>query len=212
MKKIVIVFVAVFCVHSAIFSQDTTKTKRVPCTPKNAFGLDLGAGAIKIGVLDAFVMPALEIGMRYSHNFNHYIGIDFIKFNSKFRFKKEIDSNSYTGSDINKYFSVNTQWMLGVRGNTPTFYKCMSGYWAVRAGFGFVYESYEHEEYYFLSYLRMVEKTALGVGVCMEFEFGFNITRELFIGYAQNLQLDNYGILLCGSGVSHSFRIGINIK
>ena len=208
MKKIVFVFAAIFCIHSQIFAQDTTKAKWVPCALKNAFGLDLGAGAINRDVVNTAVMPTLEIGMRYSHHFTPYIGIDFIKFNSKFSFEKEIDNIGFSESAINNYFSANTQWMLGARGNTPSFYKCMSGYWAVRIGFGIIYESFDYKD----AAINVNNALRVGFGLCMEYEMGFNITRELFIGYACNLQINNYGVLLYSSGLSHAFRIWVNIK
>ena len=207
MKKIAIVFTAVFCIGNLIFAQDTTKAKWLPCAPKKAFGLDLGVGVVKNGGIDAVVMPTFEVGMRYSYHFTPFIGIDFIKFNSKFRFKKEIDGDFFDPAK-RKYFSANTQWMLGLRGNTATFYKCMSGYWAARVGFGIIYESFEYKD----ATINVKDALGVGFGVCMEFEMGFNITRELFIGYACNGQINDYGTLYYGTWMSHAFRIGLNIK
>ena len=212
MKNIIIIIAVVFCIHNQTFAQDTTKAKWVPCTPKNAFGLDLGVGINEAEIYEKNHIPTFEIGARYLHHFNPYIGVDFIKFNSKFSLKKAIDSSHYDGRNKSNYYSVNVQWMLGVRGNTPAFYKCMSGYGAARVGFGVVYESYEYEEYIF-SEARNVEKVALGVGLCLEYEMGFNITRELFIGYACNAQLiRGHSPILYTARLSHSFRIGVNIK
>jgi len=212
-RTIILVFVCLVCCHLC-WGQDTTIAKWKPCTPKNAFGLDLAVGQINMSKFPPISMPTFEIGMRYLHHFTPYFGMDFIKFNTKFRFKKEIHNDRLIfGTNKSDYFSANTQWMLGLRGNTATFYKCMSGYWAVRVGFGVVYESFVSEEYNdtYWSIPRSVENR-LGVGLCMEYETGFNITRELFIGYVCNLQLGNYGTLYYGSVLSHALRIGINIK
>jgi hypothetical protein len=212
LRTIILVFVCLVSCHLCL-GQDTTTVKWKPCAPKNAFGLDLGAGQVRVSMLADIYMPTFEIGMRYLHHFTPYIGMDFIKFNSKFSFKKEIQSNRLFEPDKSDYFSANTQWMLGLRGNTATFYKCMSGYWAVRVGFGVVYESFVSEEYnHDIWTISKSGENTLGVGLCMEYETGFNITRELFIGYACNLQLGNYGTLYYSSGMFHSFRIGINIK
>jgi len=209
LRAIVLVFVCLGYGHLC-FGQDTSEVKWKPCAPRNAFGLDLGVGQINVGdMLFPIYMPICEIGMRYVHHFTPYIGMDFIKFNLKFNFKKEIhDNRLFSDPDKSNYFSANTQWLLGVRGNTATFYKCMSGYWAVRVGFGVIYESFEYAP---VSAISNVEN-ALGVGLCIEYETGFNITRELFVGYVYSLQLGNYGTLYYGSGISHAFRIGINIK
>ena len=205
MKRIVIVFTAVFCFGSLIFAQDTTTAKWVPCAPKKAFGLDLGAGGTEI--TGGNYMPTFEIGMRYLHYFTPYIGMDFIKFNSKFSLKKEIDGDFFELAK-NNYFSANMQWMLGVRGNTAAFYKCMSGYWAVRVGFGIIYESFEYQH----ASINVKNALEMGLGICMEYETGFNITPELFIGYVCNGQINNYGNLYHGHGISHAFRIGVNLK
>ena len=210
LRAIVLVFVCFGYGHLCL-GQDTSEVKWKPCAPRNAFGLDLGVGQTLMDMFPTFsiYMPTFEIGMRYAHHFTPYIGMDFIKFNLKFNFKKEIHYNGYLSEpDKSNYFSANTQWLLGVRGNTATFYKCMSGYWAVRVGFGVIYESFEYAP---VSAVSNVEN-ALGVGLYIEYETGFNITRELFVGYVYSLQLGNYGTLYLGSGISHAFRIGINIK
>jgi hypothetical protein len=212
-KTIVLIFVCLVCCHLCR-GQDTTAVKWRPCVSKNTFGLDLGVGQARMDRFSLVSMPTFEIGMRYLHYFTPYIGMDFIKFNSKFSLKKEIHNDLFIFEpDISDYFSANTQYMLGLRGNTANFYKCMSGYWAVRVGFGVVYESFVTEEYKdnFWTIPKSVENR-LGVGLCMEYETGFNITRELFIGYVCNAQLGNYGTLYFGSALSHAFRMGINIK
>jgi len=215
LRAIVLVFVCLGYGHLCL-GQDTTEVKWKPCAPRNAFGLDLGVGQALMDMFPTFSisMPTFEIGMRYAHHFTPYIGMDFIKFNLKFNFKKERYNDGYLFEpDKSDYFSANTQWMLGVRGNTATFYKCMSGYWAVRAGFGIVYESFVSEEYKdnYWTIPKKVENR-LGVGWCMEFETGFNITRELFVGYVLSNQLGNYGTLYYGARLFQVFRIGVTIK
>jgi len=212
-KTIILVFVCLVCCHLC-WGQDTTTAKWKPCTPKNAFGLDLGIGLMDKSYLNENLVT-YDIGMRYLHHFTPYIGMDFIKFNSKFSLKNQIPDYAWNNIMID-YFSCNVQWMLGVRGNTPAFFKCMSGYAASRVGFGFVFESKKYPYFYdyndeFSKYYPVGEVTSLSVGYCLETEIGLNITKELFIGYSLNGQFERK-YASPDVIISHTFRIGVNIK
>lgn len=111
-------------------------TYDIKCYKKDAFGLDFGVGyafgmerytrfSNVYGIRDYHSLD-LSLGFRYMHNFNHYLGADFVKVNW------ELATNS--GSSV--------QIMTGVRGNTPAFNKCMSVYGALRVGYGHTFTRY----------------------------------------------------------------------
>ena len=188
MKKIVIVTILVFlCSFYAIgqrkvdrtTSQNTTvvgttKDKPTGCTVKNAFGLDLGIGGgfgYRVNSsydsryhytnyrLDSYRSASLAVGFRYMHNFLPYFGADFIKVNLL---------GDFVG------WSVRQQWMSGIRGYTPTFGKCMSGYAVFRAGYG----------------LEFLNGNLLdNSGFCLETEVGLNFSRKFFMGFSYNRQV-----------------------
>ena len=183
------------------------------CIPNNAFGLDLGIGAIhdEEGLGTADRIPTFDLGLRYLHNFLPYFGVDFFKFNNKFSYK-----NGFSEYPDQSYFGYNFQLMMGVRGNSPTFAKCMHGYGAFRLGYGGNVEYISAEDYYYGSYDTWLS----GSGFCFEFEFGLNITRTFFVAYAFNHQggtrsvfesdLDIIDMKFPISVTSHAFRIGFN--
>ena len=143
-----------------------TTGKNSFCTQKNAFGIDLGYGAMN----DAF---NIATGIRYLHYFTPYFGMDFLKFNYAYN----MDEEHYM------------QFMSGVRGNTPAFFKCMSVYGVARFGYGMI--DFEPS------------------GFCYELEIGLNLTRNIFIGYSFNHQM-NPVYLYSPDVFCHTFRIGFN--
>ena len=139
------------------------------CVPKRAFGLDLGIGSMSHDGGEK--ITGFDLGLRSVRHPIPYLGIDIFKFNNKFG-SKELDGISY--------FSYNAQLMTGLRGNTPAFFKCMSGYIAFRLGYGGIYEKYKWGD--------DDSFNAFGNGFCYEFEIGLNITRTFFIAYSYNHQ------------------------
>jgi len=154
-------------------------TYAIRCYKKDAFGLDLGLGygfgmyqKYRFGnVYDTRIYKAFpfSLGVRYMHHFNHYVGADFIKINWA----------------ATLGWSSSIQFMTGVRGNTPTFGKCMSGYGALRLGYG------------------------LGMGrtpnsACFETELGLNLTRTIFVGVSYNFHSFEY------RRQAVEFRLGFN--
>ena len=151
------------------------KQKSTSCVPKNAFGLDLGVVAMSNLVTHLLPgnVPTYAFGMRYVHHFLPYFGVDFFKLNCNFGFKR---TYSYA------YF--NPQLMMGVRGNTPAFFKCMSGYAAFRAGYGLVGEAVSIYD----NYGDMAIISGGSRGACFELEVGINLFRNMFIAYSYNWQ------------------------
>jgi len=79
--------------------------------------------------------------------------------------------------------------MVGVRGNSSSFAKCMSAYAAIRLGYGITYEFTDNNNSYFddnnyYSY----DGDYSGHGICGELEIGLNINRFFFIAYSYNYQ------------------------
>ena len=134
------------------------------CIPKNAFGIDIGIGSVE-GYRTNMMM--FSAGIRYLHHFGSYFGMDFLKINYQF-----VDFDEH-----------NMQFMSGIRLNSPTFYRCMSGYGSIRFGWGGLFD--------------------FDSGFCYEVEIGFNLTRSIFLGYSFNQQPGDYR--------HHSLRIGFNL-
>jgi hypothetical protein len=159
------------------------------CAKKLAFGLDLGLGGsfLSMNGLRSITFFAPGLGFRLMHHFNPYIGLDCFKFNW-------ITDIATTAKDKNGNipYTIRLQLMPGIRGNTPAFYKCMSGYAAFRLGWG-VDVGDPHFE-----------------GLCLETEIGMNFSRTVFAGFAYNYhKYFGYGY---GFAVhTLSFRIGFNI-
>jgi len=74
---------------------------------------------------------------RFTCHFIPYLGIDFIKINGIFGLlntnHKSVMDVSY---DYGGGYYYDFQLLAGLRGNTPVFFKCMSVYAALRAGYG----------------------------------------------------------------------------
>ena len=198
----------------------TTGKEELGCVPENAFGLDFGIGSKSFYMeeeryeLGFTGIPTFDLGFRYLHHFSPYFGVDFFKFNNKIGIKSnvavDLNGDKVKGKDSGtSYVGYNAQLMTGLRGNSPTFVGCMSGYGAFRAGYGVSFD--------FLSYDRSDDgNTFIGSGFCYELEIGLNITRSFFIAYAYNRQNgktsevdweDENVSLRAGS---HAFRIGFN--
>ena len=156
------------------------------CAKKVALGVDIGVGGSFLGLSGlrsvAFFAPAL--GMRAMYHFNPYFGVDFIKVNW---ITDILTSGAYSG------YTMRLQIMPGIRGNSPAFFKCMSGYAAFRLGYGMDFG----EEHY--------------QGLCLETEIGLNFTPTVFAGFAYNYHkycgYGYYGIAMH----TLSFRLGFNL-
>jgi hypothetical protein len=153
-----------FCAMAQPQSGEEPSLKLKKCYTKNGLGLDLGIGTTSMGTnvygygSYLFQYPTFAVGFRFVHHFNPYLGMDFLKinFHSPFRAVRLSDF-------------MNFQFMTGVRGNTPAFFRCMSGYGVARLGYGLRFvNGYSH-------------------GVAFETELGLNITRYSFIAFSYNL-------------------------
>jgi len=169
--------------------QQTSKQKGATnCAKKLAFGIDIGLGGSFLGMngLRSVTFFAPSLGIRVTHHFNPYVGIDFMKFNWI--------NDVWTSGTINGStpWAIRLQLMPGFRGNTPTFHKCMSGYAAFRLGWGMDVGDPHFE------------------GLCLETELGMNLSRTVFAGFAYNYhKYFGYGY---GFAVhTLSFRLGFNI-
>jgi hypothetical protein len=161
------------------------------CAKKTAFGLDMGLGGsfLKINAIKSVPNFASSLGIRVMHHFNPYFGVDFIKINW---ITDVFTSKVYSGYLYTPY-TMRLQFMPGIRGNSPAFLKCMSGYAAFRLGYGM-----DFGEFHF-------------GGFCIETEIGLNLTSTIFAGFAYNYH--NYiGYALGYEVAMHtlSFRLGFN--
>ena len=148
------------------------------CVKKTAFGLDIGIGGnARYNQFD----PAL--GIRLMHQPSPYFGIDFLKI------------NWLTNVFDNNVWAMNLQFMSGIRGNSPTFFKCMSVYSAFRLGYGMLVSSSLEN---FLTDYK---------GLCLETEFGINLTPTVFAGFVYNHHL-HFGLSL--KNHTFAFRLGFN--
>jgi len=180
MKKsfyVLIGIVVIFSFHYQTFAQPTTPSNNTAIQSvypqkSDALGIDFGVGTVTnknifyntyIGTIfeQKFTSPVFAIGARYMHFFNPYVGVDVMKvnFNCPFRVLREKEL-------------MNLQLMTGIRGNTPTFLKTMSGYAAVRMGYGFD--------------LNLVMDDILH-GIACEAEVGLNFNKNFFIAFSYNL-------------------------
>jgi hypothetical protein len=144
---------------------------------KNRFAIDLGIGGAKGG-------GGFDLGVRYQHNFAPFIGWDAISVKAAFPTKDTFDENP------------DLQIMTGVRGNTPYFFKEMSGYLSFAAGYGFSTDSSAMNN---------------DGGICFEIGTGINLCKNVYIGYAFNFQKINISIDnkdVSSNGKLHYFRIG----
>jgi len=164
MKKIVLTTLLLITImFVSIFSYASKPQGATNCAKKNAFGLDIGLGGSFLELekkkFETLFAPAL--GIRVLHHFNPYFGMDFFKINW-------ITDVLTTGK--NKVMYARLQIMPGFRGNSPTFFKCMSVYAVFRIGYGMKFE----------------EKSSNFEGLCLETELGVNLTRTIFAGFAYN--------------------------
>lgn len=165
----------------------TTPSKRqsgANCAKKNAFGLDVGIGGNS--EWKTFT-PAL--GIRVTHHFNPYFGMDFFKINCL------TDVSDLGGLNV---WVMRLQLMSGIRGNSPAFFKCLSVYTAFRLGYG------------------MLPASGIGAqtvdvtdyeGLCLEAEFGINLTPAIFTGFTYNYH-KHFGI--GAADHTFAFRLGFN--
>jgi len=156
------------------------------CAKNTAFGMDIGLGGsfYKSGKEKDITLLATALGIRVMHHFNPYFGVDFFKINWI------TDVLTYRA---NTAWKMRLQIMPGIRGNTPVFSKCMSGYAAFRLGYGMDFGESNFE------------------GLCLETEVGLNLTRTVFVGFSYNYH--KYFIEGIDSRVAMhalSFRLGFN--
>jgi len=135
---------------------------------KDALGVDFGIGSLMYkekffygnAVIPLkFSAPVFAVGIRYMHHYNPYIGVDVLKFNFICPFRVERERGL-----------MNFQFMTGIRGNTPSFFKTMSGYGVARMGYG----------------LHFIEQEFLH-GIAFETEVGLNLSSIFFIAFSYNL-------------------------
>jgi len=151
------------------FKKFSKQQKITNCAKKTAFGLDIGNGGsfyTPSNILGTSFAPAL--GIRVMHHFNPYFGIDFFKINWI--------TDLFTSGWMDPW-TMRLQIMPGIRGNSPTFFKCMSGYAAFRLGYGMDFRVPVS------SYIKSNFQ-----GLCLETELGVNLTPAVFAGFAYNYQ------------------------
>ena len=171
------------------------------CVKKNVFGLDLGIGAgncpsrnyqtireydgrISYEKYDvASGAAAFTVAPRFTSHFTPYIGADFIKINGTF---------GLIGKGENYY---NIQFLTGIRGCSPAFYKCLSVYATFRMGYGIGSAKFSHEyiDYSIPNFtpndVAFTYRKRPVNGFCLETELGFNITQTFFVGCSYNFQM-----------------------
>jgi len=158
------------------------------CTKKTAFGLDIGTGGSFYTVPNekSETLFASALGIRVTHHFNPYFGVDFLKVN-------------WIVDVLEDFWTMRLQFMPGVRGNSPTFFKCMSVYSAFRLGYGMDFR------------LLGFSGASHFEGLCLETELGLNLTPTVFAGFAYNYH--KYFVGGVDSKLAMhtlSFRLGFN--
>ena len=160
----------------------------INCAKKTAFGLDMGFG----GSFDVLygqksdTWSATSLGMRVTHHFNPYFGIDFLKIN----LITEIGPSKSHNPWIMRF-----QLMPGIRGNSPAFYKCMSVYAVFRLGYGISFTQFKSSF----------------EDLCLETELGLNLTHNVFAGFSYNYsKYFKKGKAFEDATHILSFRIGFN--
>ena len=149
-----------------VFNRSDYSSKRqsvTTCAKNTAFGLDIGLGGsfYKVYNEKSPSLFASSVGIRVMHHFNPYFGIDFLKLN----WITDVSDNVYT---------MRLQFMPGIRGNTPTFFECMSVYSAFRLGYGMDFR------------LLTISGASHYESLCLEAELGLNLTPTVFAGFAYN--------------------------
>jgi len=160
------------------------------CAKNTAFGLDIGIGGGKES--DVF---SSALGIRVMHHFNPYFGIDFVKVN----WITDVVAQGYPQG----LWTMKLQLMPGARGNSPTFFKCMSVYGAFRLGYGMHIAT---------GYSGGLLKGATDFkGLCLETELGINLTPTIFVGFSYNYH-NGFGNYFKSSPWQHTFstRFGFN--
>jgi hypothetical protein len=181
--------------HGYLYGEWQRTKTQAQCVKKKAFGLDFGVGTAKgiylhtstskeHNVVKEYANSSTFVAFAFAPRFTYspipYLGIDIIKLNGNFGLRSSISNYSY-----------NVQFLTGVRGNTPAFFKCMSGYAAVRLGYGIGSTKYEHTEiiYKNAGYCTIsTAKEAKLNGFCLETELGLNITPTILVGFTYNMQ------------------------
>ena len=161
------------------------------CVKNTAFGLDIGNGGSFYANPNSRseALFASALGIRVMHHFNPYFGVDFLKIN----WKTDVLENIWT---------MRLQFMPGIRGNSPSFFKCMSVYSAFRLGYGMDFRLFR---------LLGLSAKPHFEGLCLETELGLNLTSTVFAGFTYNCH--KYFIKGTDSKVAmhtFSFRIGFN--
>jgi hypothetical protein len=160
------------------------------CVKKTAVGLDIGIGGGK----ESEVFSS-ALGIRVMHHFNPYFGVDFFKINW---------ITDVVAQDLLQgLWTMKLQLMPGVRGNSPTFFKCMSVYGAFRLGYGMhVATGYKG---------TLADGATDFKGLCLETELGVNITPAIFVGFSYNYH-KGFGDYFSDSPWQHTFstRFGFN--
>jgi len=163
------------------------------CAKKTALGLDIGLGGSFYTILNekspSSFAPAL--GIRVMHHFNPYFGVDFLRVNWI--------TDLFT-SGLDDGWTMRLQIMPGIRGNSPTFFKCMSVYSAFRLGYGMDFR------------LLTVSGASHFEGLSLETELGLNLTPTVFAGFTYNYH--KYFVKGVDSKLAiHtlSFRLGFNL-
>lgn len=119
--------------------------------------------AVDLGVGTSRGVGIWDLGLRYQRNWKPYIGWDAASVKATW----PITSTTYDSPFI--------QFMTGLRGHSPKFHKNMSVYMGLSAGYGFHVCSEEIE-----------------YGPCVEFGFGLNFTKNIYMGYALKVQRLSY--------------------
>ena len=176
------------------------------CVKKLVFGLDLGIGYALFGLelntvsnyregvrYDMYeripCIISFDLAPRFTWNIIPYFGIDFIKINGNFGL---LGTGHETGANGKNYYKA--QLLSGIRGATPNFFKCMSGYGAFRIGYGLGEANYQHTEpLTFNEDVVYYSNDGILNGFCFEAEFGFNITRTFLVGVSYNHQYYDTG-------------------
>jgi len=186
-----------------------------PCVKRLIWGLDFGIGAGTSGMHllaehryfnevhlydSERSYPSrltIDLGSRLTYHFIPFFGADFIKINGTFGVLSKTTTSDEYGSYTQgggPYFHF--QFLSGFRGNTPCFFKCMSGYLALRCGYGIgtTYHKgvnlYRNGDYYtgYSNSSDNFSTNQLISGFCLELETGFNLTPTIFVGFVYNFQ------------------------
>jgi len=183
----------------ADYNREKSSTKHKTGIHKtDALGVDIGIGALvfkkeEVRVYDPYSgsgatyeikrgYPVFAVGIRYMHHFNPYFGADFMKINFNCPFRA-----------VRNAGFMNLQFMTGIRGNTPHFFKTMSGYGAVRMGYGFHF-NWDGGE--------LLKKEEIMHGIAFETEVGLNLSSSVFIAFSYNL-MSSFVDVFYSSGYYH---------